>query len=87
MSKHIATPNYFKNMQELMNHLVSGGAITNMDDSCPDCWVSLYQGNLCYPDRTEPVTNLGDPTHWRPVPVAWLTANIHRKTPKVLVED
>lgn len=72
----------FTNMQELMTHLLNGGAITNLDDSCPDCWVSFFQGNLCYPDRAEFVTDLGDPQSWRPVPVQWLTNKIHRTTPK-----
>lgn len=72
----------FKNMQELINHLHSGGAITNLDDSCPNCWVSLYNGNLYYPDCSEPVTNIGEPTHWRPVPTQWLTNNIHKNTHK-----
>jgi hypothetical protein len=73
----------FSNMLELMNHLTQGGAITNMDDSCKECWISFYKGNLCYPDRKEPVTNLGDPKNYRPVPVQWLTDSIHNKTPKL----
>lgn len=74
---------HFSNMQELMTHLINGGAITNMDDSCTECWISFYKGNLCYPDREEPVTDLRNPQSYRPVPVEWLTERIHRKTPKV----
>ncbi len=78
--------NYFKNMQELMTHLVNGGAITNLDDSCPDCWVSFYNGELRFPTREEPFTELKNPTSWRPVPTKWLTDNIHRNTKKTKEE-
>lgn len=83
--KPLSTEN-FKNMEELMKHLLSGGAITNLDDSCKNAWVSFYNGNLCYPDREEPVTNLYDPTSWRPVPVKWLTDKLHQTTKKVVGE-
>lgn len=73
---------YFLNMKELMKHLLQGGAITNLDDSCKDCWVSFYNGNLYYPDSDIPVTDLGSPNHWRPVPMEWLTENIHKRTKK-----
>lgn len=78
--------NYFQNMQELMNHLLNGGAITNLDDSCKDCWVSFYNGNLHYPDRDDVVTNLGDAKNWRPVPTQWLTSRIHKNTTKIQEE-
>lgn len=78
--------NHFANMQELMSHLHSGGAITNMDDSCKDCWISFYKGNLCYPNMDKPVTDLGNPQNYRPVPTQWLTENIHRNTPKIKEE-
>lgn len=84
--KHYQQAKFFNNMQELMTHLLNGGAITNMDDSCPDCWVSFYDGNLHYPDRKEPVVDLGNPTSWRPVPTQWLTNKIHRTTNKT-IED
>lgn len=76
------TTSNFTNMKDLMAHLLSGGAITNMDDSCPNCWVSFYQGNLHYPDKEEPLINLGNPTSWKPVPIQWLTNNIHKNTKK-----
>lgn len=78
--------NYFKNMQELMTHLINGGAITNMDDSCPDCWVSFCNGNLHYPNLEKPIERIDNPLSWRPVPTQWLTANIHRNTPKIKEE-
>jgi hypothetical protein len=77
----------FNSMKELMSHLMNGGAITNMDDSCKDCWVSFYQGNLYYPDGTGPVTNLGDHSHWKPVPQEWILNTIHRMTPKVKKDE
>ncbi len=84
--KHYKTNNFFNNMEELMAHLLNGGAITNLDDSCPNCWVSFYNGNLHYPDRQEAVVDLGSPTSWRPVPVQWLTNRIHQTTDKVAEE-
>ena len=77
----------FKNMKELMIHVLNGGAITNMDDSCKDCWISLYNGNLHYPDREEPVVNLYDPTKWKPVPMEWITDRIHKQTKKVKTDE
>jgi hypothetical protein len=77
----------FKNMKELMTHLMNGGAITNLDDSCKDCWISFYEGNLHYPDKTTPVTNIGNPKNWRPVPIEWITAHVHKNTKKLRHED
>lgn len=77
----------FKNMEELLGHLVSGGAITNLDDSCKDCWLSLHDGELRFPNHTKNITDLGDPTQYRPVPVKWLTENIHRNTKKTPFQD
>lgn len=79
----------FKNLQELMAHLMAGGAITNLDDSCKDTWVSFYKGNICFPNVEEPIdlSILNNPSAWRPVPVLWLTENIHRKTNKIIIED
>ena len=31
----------FNNLREVLEHLVSGGVVTNMDDSCPGCGVFL----------------------------------------------
>jgi len=31
----------FTNLRDLLTHLVNGGVVTNMDDSCPGCGVFL----------------------------------------------
>lgn len=78
----------FKNMEELMNHLVSGGAITNLDDSCKECWLSLYEGELRFPNVIRPFDQgIGEAQDWRPVPMKWLTDSIHKNTKKVEIVE
>lgn len=66
---------YFQNMEQLMKHLLNGGAITNLDDSCRECWVALYNGNLIYSDGTKK-EEISHPHSWRPVPMSWLVRSI-----------
>ena len=71
----------FKNLKELMLHLIEGGVITNLDDSCPECGVFLDQdGTLQWviegEDEEQRPTYVADlsfgnkqATQFRPLPI------------------
>jgi hypothetical protein len=69
--KQYCSTSPFKTQAELWKHLLDGGAITNLDDSC-DCFVYLKDGNPTYDDGTLAGENLYTDPEWRPFPQAKL---------------
>jgi hypothetical protein len=38
--------NKFENLEQLMKYMVTGGAISNLEASCPEAFIVLYKGDL-----------------------------------------
>ncbi len=77
----------FTNLKDLLKHLVSGGVITNMDDSCPGCGVFLDDDGVLryietvkeYPEASVTFSNekAGD---YRPLPTRLIVKHLQKVT-------
>jgi hypothetical protein len=68
----------FKTKADMWRHLLDGGAVTNLDDSC-SCFVYLKDGNPIYDDGSEVGDNFQTDPEWRPFPVSKLIEKVVRQ--------